>query len=233
MVEYVTALHEKYGTVVRIHPDELSFIGPTAMHDIFGIKPELERPVVGTLKYPNGQPPLPTIVNTGDLARQRRILSHAFSERALADYEGTLQKYSNKLVECLTIRVDKAGGNAEVDLSDWYYSCTFDTIGEVGFSEELRSLELERTHPWIASVFRGIKVGKMMTAFDHFPMIGTILRWLEPTSIRDTMYRNFAWVQERVERRLEESGERNDFLKFVMENNDRGECQGTRLIRRC
>lgn len=31
-------MHEKYGEVVRIAPDELSFISPGAWNDIYGIK---------------------------------------------------------------------------------------------------------------------------------------------------------------------------------------------------
>ena len=44
------ALHEKYGEVVRIHPEELSFISPSAWQDIYASRPQLPKPKIGTLE---------------------------------------------------------------------------------------------------------------------------------------------------------------------------------------
>lgn len=49
-VEWTTSLHEKYGEVVRIHPDELSFISPSAWQDIYASRPQLPKSKIGTIE---------------------------------------------------------------------------------------------------------------------------------------------------------------------------------------
>ena len=49
-LEWTTALHEQYGEVVRIHPDELSFISPSAWQDIYASRPQLPKPKIGTIE---------------------------------------------------------------------------------------------------------------------------------------------------------------------------------------
>ena len=48
-VEWTATLHEKYGEVVRIHPDELSFISPSAWQDIYNSRPHLPKPKIGVI----------------------------------------------------------------------------------------------------------------------------------------------------------------------------------------
>jgi cytochrome P450 len=77
-------LHEEYGEIVRIAPNELSFIDEAAWKDIYGHKqgrPQLQKsrrrgPASGSY----------SILNAPDdaHARQRKMLSHAFSDRAVS-----------------------------------------------------------------------------------------------------------------------------------------------------
>jgi cytochrome P450 len=97
-------LHEKYGEVVRVKPNELSFISETASKDIYGFKQvsgaEIVRKYVPlVLIYRQGRTqmqkwarvPLGTkafsILNAPDdvHARQRKVFAHAFSAQAVRD----------------------------------------------------------------------------------------------------------------------------------------------------
>ena len=91
MVHWVMGLHSKYGEVVRITPDELSFISPSAWQDIYTTKPQLPKVSKGVFQSYNGVPVLATETVTENHARQRRILSPAFSERAVRQQEGILK----------------------------------------------------------------------------------------------------------------------------------------------
>ena len=221
LVDWVTSLHEQYGEVVRINPAELSFVGAAAWQDIFMSRPELQKPRVGTISWPNGVPPLPNLTNSDDHTRQKRIVNHAFSDKALKGQEYILDKYSDILINRLTDEIRNGNGTAEVNMADWLYFATFDIIGEVCFSEELQSLQLAWTHPWLAGVFQGVKIGKILTACDHFPVLRTLVKWCKPPAAKRTLHRNFQWVQVRVENRLAQKSDKPDFLKFVVENNDR------------
>lgn len=97
-VEWTTALHSEYGEVVRIHPDELFFVGPSAWRDIFASKPQLPKPKIGVIATSNGVPSVATTDNIEDHARQRRIIGNALSERALREQEYILKIYTDLLV---------------------------------------------------------------------------------------------------------------------------------------
>jgi cytochrome P450 len=76
-------LHTQYGEVVRTRPNELSFVGDNAWKDIYMHRQGHKQ------MQKAGIPARPTkahsiIVAPDDVhARQRRLLSHAFSERAV------------------------------------------------------------------------------------------------------------------------------------------------------
>lgn len=58
-----------------------------------------------------------------DHARMRRLVSHAFSERALRDQEGYLKLYVDKLMN----RLRKASMEGPQDIVTWYNWTTFDS----------------------------------------------------------------------------------------------------------
>lgn len=221
LTDWVISLHEKYGEVVRIHPNELSFVGDAAWQDIFRCRPELPRPVAGPIAFPNGVLPLPTIVGTENHTRQKRILNHGFSDRALKEQEHILQKRSDASIDCLADQIGKSNNSPDIDICNWYYCTTFDIISEFCFSEDFRSLEDAETHPWLAGVFEGMKMGKIMTAFDHFPPLGPLVARCARYAARDRLRRIFSWSQEKIDRRIAQKSERPDLLKFVLENNDK------------
>jgi hypothetical protein len=123
----VMELHKKYGEVVRVSPNEISFIsGETAWQDIYGFR-------VGQLKghlnmqkdpvwYPAPINGAPSILVSDDEAhsRGRRVLSHAFSEKALAEQEPLLARFVDLLVNGL--KDATATSEGPQDLTDWYVS---------------------------------------------------------------------------------------------------------------
>lgn len=56
-VEWTTSLHEKYGEVVRIHPDELSVISASAWQEIYNTRPQLPKPKIGMIEVSKCQSP--------------------------------------------------------------------------------------------------------------------------------------------------------------------------------
>lgn len=62
-------------------------------------------------------------------ARMRKLVAHAFSEKALREQESYLQEYVDKLIGKLQDGVD---GGAQ-DLVKWYNFTTFDCMLELPF----------------------------------------------------------------------------------------------------
>ncbi len=216
MVQWTSSLHEKYGEIVRVHPDELSFIGSTAWQDIYNCRPELPKPELGTIRTPNGVRPM-MITSTEDHTRQRRILSHAFSDRALRDQEHLLHKYTDLLVSRLHDHIN--AGKATLDINQWYQFATFDIIGDLCFGESFDCLEGAENHPWVVAAYRGIKIGKLLLVFQHFPPMESIIRWALPNSVKEKRNESFNWTKEKITKRINLEKDRPDFMKYILENN--------------
>ncbi len=91
------ALHDKYGEVVRLSPNEVSFTsGDTAWQDIYGFRTNKHKGHLNMRKDPAWYAPPPVgvhiiVANDEDHSRYRKVMSHSFSEKALAKQEVLLQ----------------------------------------------------------------------------------------------------------------------------------------------
>lgn len=124
-------LADQYGEVVRISPDELSFLHPHAWRDIYGhgskegrgSAPPKDWTRYGTL--PNGTPSIVVIPDAVEHARARKMFTPAFSDRALIEQSQLFTKYADQLVSVLK------GGNANggvFDMVRMYNFTTFDVM---------------------------------------------------------------------------------------------------------
>lgn len=119
-------LHKEYGSVVRIGPTTLSFTSAQAWKDIYGHgthKPLPKDP----LFY---EPPVNGVngvifVDDAEHTRMRRILSHAFSDKALKEQEGLLKGWSAKMVRKMYEAASKSE-TGTVDLLKFLNCTTFD-----------------------------------------------------------------------------------------------------------
>jgi hypothetical protein len=76
----------------------------------------------------------------------RKLLSHAFSDKALRQQEDIVNQYFSLLVSSLKQRVDDPKVDSVVDLSKWYNFLTFDIIGDLCFAESFGALESREYH---------------------------------------------------------------------------------------
>ena len=143
----VAELHQKYGPVVRIAPNELSYIRGDAWKDIYGLQPgrgELKKDVTIIAPVIDGKWGLFLAPSTNDHARMRRNLNPAFSDRALRDQEPRIMKYVELMIE----RLHDHCKDGPVDICSWYNFTTFDIIGELFFGESFDCLENSKYSDW-------------------------------------------------------------------------------------
>ena len=96
-------LHDKYGSVVRVSPNELAFNSVEAWEDIYGHRPGhanmYKDPIhVGSVEAVQGVTTL-TMADDDNHARQRRALSHSFSQKALVEQEYIVKRYVDQLMQ--------------------------------------------------------------------------------------------------------------------------------------
>ncbi|KXJ88135.1 averantin oxidoreductase [Microdochium bolleyi] len=146
-------MHQKYGPVLRISANELSFTYPGAWRDIFGHKgsgqPEFkkdERFHAATNKEQN-------IISSDREYHTylRKLLANGFSDSALRQQEGLIQGYLDTLMSRLNEK-GNAGGSA-VDLALWFNYFTFDVIGYLTYGESFDCLNFSALNAWVSSFF--------------------------------------------------------------------------------
>lgn len=170
-------LHDKYGPVVRLSPNELSFNTVQAWQDIYGHKAgrlDLEKdPIhVGAVDPVPGVSTI-SMADRANHARQRKALSHGFSKRALWEQEGIVQEF----VDAFINRVHEfAQTGKPFDIVKWYNFLTFDVIGDLSFGESFGCLETGDFHFWITLIFDAVKAGAIEQASRRFATPGT---WLQ------------------------------------------------------
>ena len=216
MVEWTTELHLKYGEVVRVQPDELTFVTASAWRDIYQNRPQLPKPELGAFKPANGVRPIVGLTNTNDHTRVRRILSPAFSDRALKEQEYILKSYTDLLIKRLA-EVSKNGN--EVDICNWYMFTTFDVISDLCFGESFNGLTSGEYHPWIDTIFKSVKFAQIIASFSFLPPLGGILESLMPSSAKKMREDHFGYSVHQIDKRIEQKSDRPDIMKFILESN--------------
>lgn len=138
-LEKIHRWHLKYGDYVRVAPDELSTISPGAWTDIYGYRrnekggfpKDYARFYRSEPSVANGERSVATSFDQQH-SSQRRIFSHAFSDKALREQQPLLNRYANLMIEKMH---DASAGGMEVDIVNFYNFITFDVIADlVGFT---------------------------------------------------------------------------------------------------
>lgn len=216
----VRDLHARYGDLVRIAPDELSFITPGAWRDIYG---HSAARLFARHGYAKLRPDVDNLLTApdDDHARQRSALSHAFSERALVGQEPLITGYIEEFLEQLAQRAER---NENVDMVRWLEFVTFDIIGDLALSTQFGCVKSSDYHPWVALLMSFFKsVTYVINAQAFGPIMFALLLPFAP--FRDLRKGNdhVRMSAERVQERLAlgEDPARSDFWTYILRH--RGE----------
>ncbi|KAI1823870.1 putative cytochrome P450 monooxygenase [Xylaria intraflava] len=216
---HVRELHQRYGPVVRVAPNELVFCSPQAWYDIYGPK-KADRPELQKYEgFYHMFDHIPTsILNAPPQEHTllRRQLSHGFSDRSMYEQEPIIGSYVNLLISRLRTAVQKS---SRQNLREWYNWTTFDLIGDLSLGAEggFGCLKNLKTHPWVSLVTGVIRQSCMIQALCMFGMRRPMI-WLSKSGfLADSQHR--AIVYEKVAERMERD-ERPDFLQGLIANRE-------------
>ena len=223
LVHDVREIHERYGEIVRLAPDEISFAKEEAWHDIFGIRtghqPFSKNPIY--FSPPPGQPHnIVTTANVDDHARMRRVLNYAFTPTALKSQEPIIESYVDLLISRLR---EKAISNqkdhsdsAVLNMVDWYNYVAFDIVSDLGFGEPLNCLKEGVLHPWVGMIFNFIKGMTLAASTRYYPWLEFILmRFLVPASLLKMAEDHYQLALDKIHRRMSLEQQRSDFMTPV------------------
>ncbi|ORY71471.1 cytochrome protein [Pseudomassariella vexata] len=208
-------LHRRYGKVVRIGPNELSYCEAAVWRDVWAYRKgheEFSKTSLQIVVPPNGTYGI-LGASRMDHRRVRKLLSHSFSEKAMREQHPTIKKHVDLLVDRLRERAGKEPQN----IVEWFNWTTFDVIGALAFDQSFNCLEHGQTHPWIKAIFGSVKAGVFFSAMKRLG-----LDWLahhlvskEAVQLRND---NFAYSQDKIKERLERADRCGDFWDNVLQH---------------
>ncbi|KAF4772824.1 VerB [Colletotrichum scovillei] len=222
-------LHLKYGDVVRVRPDELSYTSAQAWNDIYAHhpgRPEFPKDPRRQRRNPNKQSHI-LGANKQDHSRYRRLLSGAFSERGLRQQEKLIMGHVELLIDNLS---KFASTGEKLDLTKWYNMVVFDVIGDLAWGESFHSLRNGRLHAWIPAISSTVKFAMQSSVFYEFGLDFLVPIFISK-AVRKQRLANYKFSEEKVNERLRHGTDRGDFWDRILiksSNDDNNDDDDTR-----
>ncbi|KAI8952146.1 cytochrome P450 [Xylaria longipes] len=210
-------LHQKYGSIVRITPDNLSYSNAIVWKDVWGYRKghdEFAKVSSSTVKTAKGQSGILS-ADTTNHRRFRKQLSPAFSEKAMREQQPIILKHVDLLVKGL----GSCSGKEPQDLVKWFNWTSFDIIGRLAFGESFGCLEKKEDHPWIEAIFGSIKAGAFMSSLDRLGL-NWVKRFITPSKSLQIRMMNQRFSEEKIKNRLALGEGNGDFWDQVLKIKD-------------
>ncbi|KAK3315818.1 benzoate 4-monooxygenase cytochrome P450 [Apodospora peruviana] len=232
--KWIARLHAKYGPVVRISPNELSFNTPSSWRDIYGFR---KGHGVFTKSFAYDAAAFTgesrSIVNERDPAKHakmRKLIAPAFSERALRDQYLLIDKVTERFISEIGKRAER--GEA-VDLEKWFSMTTFETITDLALGENFHSLEAGKKHPWSMFFMNGARAMGDGIAVMRFPWLMKLLLAMPPPTMK-AMIRELRaheeFTTELVKKRRNNPVDRPDIIGRILQAEDPNESFSTAFV---
>ncbi|KAL7895418.1 cytochrome P450 [Trichoderma sp. SZMC 28014] len=222
---YYKSLHEKYGLVVRVSPNELSFIGTDAREEIYGFRKgallmEKSPIFLGAVGNVDGETGVSLALDR-EHTRQRKALGYLFTNSALAKLEDILQIHAQKFI---TVLEKRACENQAVNVSDWYTYVAFDIMGDLCFAEPFGCLDQASATEWSTSVINVFVAATWTQGIRRISGVGTwlerLITWLlVPKKAASWRLIHLNNSREKTVRRLQDPHrEHTDFMYHILNN---------------
>lgn len=147
-------------------------------------------------------------------ARQRKLVSNAFSDKALTEQEHLLKSHVGMLIQRLKEKSsDKS--DSGVDILEWYNFTSFDIMSELAFGESLGQLKTATYNPWVKTFFGFIKYNSIGRISRERPSLKRVFNFFIPANLAAMRKAHTAFSAERVDKRMAKKSDRPDIWSYV------------------
>ncbi|RDW61808.1 cytochrome P450 [Aspergillus mulundensis] len=195
----IKRLHERYGPVVRVAPNELSFISPSAWQDIYTKGPSNKGLVRAETVSDAAGPKHIFATHNDSHTRLRRKLMQTLSEHGVAKHEPLIQGYLNTLIAKL--HRESEDGRL-VNINDWINWFAFDIIGDLALSESFHQLDNSAPDGWIVLLTTYIKGLLVSFCLNYYWPLNRVLPTLAPKTYQRLQNQFMDPIHEKINRRL-------------------------------
>ncbi|RAL04446.1 cytochrome P450 [Aspergillus ibericus CBS 121593] len=216
----IKSFHEIYGDTVRVAPNEVSFIDPTAIKDIYNRQPNphyksLPKDPVRQPPPRPGQPINILEANDTDHTRLRKAYAASFSTQALTAQEPLVTTYVHKMIAQIKARTTTTTNGAVIDLQDWISYCTFDIMCSLSLGADFGCLDQDRYHEWVGMLVHSLKGRVQLASCRFYPWLFNYLVQRLPETAQRMAAQHQATTKEKVQQRLRTEVDRPDFLSHL------------------
>jgi cytochrome P450 len=186
---WLLRLHSRYGSSVRFSPNSVSFNTLSAAESIYTSREANVRKGDWYQCVRDSAGGFESTFTARDKARhalKRRILAHAFSERALREYEPRIKCLTRNWLECI---VGASDADGSIDFAAWANYIIFDILGNLCYGKDfgLRSSSKDR---YVTELLP--RTTRSWYMLGYHPWTHLIRYLLFKTSLRNTLGRTFA-----------------------------------------
>ncbi|KAK3693167.1 cytochrome P450 [Podospora appendiculata] len=213
----IADLHTRYGEVVRVAPNRLSYNSPQAWHDIRGHRKSGQGENGKDADFYRTSQHNLLGADRATHARMRRLLAHGFSAKAMLAQQPLIASYVDLFIArlCDIVRENEGKGPTEVNLVAWFNYVTFDVIGDLAFGAPFESLARGREHPWVAAVFNSVEeFGRVLAVRWYAPLLLPVLKAVAGLGVPIQQQADFVGGQ--IDKRLGLEGRRPDFIDSLL-----------------
>ncbi|KAK2037682.1 cytochrome P450 [Colletotrichum somersetense] len=214
----ILELHQEYGPIVRIGPDELAYNDSKAWRDLHGhLKGQTGdhgRDPVTTRDLGEG------IIGAKreDHPRFRRALAYGFSAQAMKEQQPIIMGYVDMFIQRL--HQTCASGSQPVDMVHWYDFVTFDILGDLAFGESFGCLKGSKYHTWVKIIFDNVKASALAIELRRIPTVAWLLEYLVPAHLMEQQKLHKDFTRRKVAKRLEAKVDRPDYMHSMLRNRE-------------
>ncbi|KAF4166938.1 hypothetical protein CNMCM6936_005847 [Aspergillus lentulus] len=209
-------MHQRYGTIVRVAPDELFFAHPDAWSDIHK-KTGKQMDKAPWFYRPIEQKPRCLVEESPEQhSRLRRQMATGFSEKSMRDQEPIIRGYIDLLLQKLR---EKSNDGQPVVISDWFNYTTFDIIGDLVFGESFECLGSSKYDGWVKSIFDTCRPLTLVQALSFFPWLKRIALDLVPKrriGLEEDIKRQQQHTEAKMRRRMAITANRLDLMEGLL-----------------
>lgn len=216
--QHIHKLHQRYGPVIRIGPEEVSFASPSAIKEIYSQgTPYLKAPWYDYMTVPPAG--VFSLRDRKDHADRRRLLSHAFSQSALNDAEPIMAELIAKMIYI----VNKAAGEP-LNMLLLCRRLSLDLVGQLFLGQSFQALDTKEPPEfleWMDNLFLGHGIEYA------FPIIFWLMKILPIRGAQEIVYsavKIHEYARKAFSTYIEENGrqsKRHDLLtKILVANGD-------------
>ncbi|KAI4758394.1 cytochrome P450 monooxygenase [Aureobasidium sp. EXF-3400] len=191
--DYIHELHQKYGPIVRITPNEVAINDPASFKDIHKIGSGFNKTNWYEYLNTNGVGKCPGVfnmTNPKEHAARRKLLAKGFSQRHLREqWEDVVREKVDLAVA--RIKADATSGTADV-LKWWTYLAT-DVSAHLMFGESFHMLESGERVPYIVALEKATICSAISW---ELPLVYWIGRRLPFAAMRNIFYANSVLLEQ-------------------------------------